>query len=266
MRWLLLSDLHANLEALEAVLADAEARWGSLRIACAGDIVGLGPNPNECIARLRAHDALCVAGNHDLMVLGRMALRCTLAGVRAVEWTQAHLDPSSRQWLATLPTAREVSGSFVLCHGSLEDPDQYIVNDAAAQAQLRRLAAGYPGIALMVCGHTHRAVWAPAGRVRHANAGARFSVAPSVAALVNPGSVGQSRTLERCARYAILDTAVGTLEYCAAAYDHEACARKIRAAGLETRLYLTPGALLSRRLRRGIGRAAGWRPRRPRSP
>ncbi|HPT98808.1 MAG TPA: metallophosphoesterase family protein [Armatimonadota bacterium] len=266
VRWLLLSDLHANLEALEAVLRDAEARWGSLRVACAGDVVGFGPSPNECIALLRERDALCVAGNHDLMVLERIAPRCTPDGLRAVEWTRARLDRSSREWLATLPTAREVSGSFVLCHGALEDPDHYIVDDADAQAQLSRLEACYPGIGLMVCGHTHRAVWAPAGRVRRANAGACFSMAPSVPALVNPGSVGQSRTLERSARYAVLDTAAGTVEYCAVAYDHAACARKIRAAGLETKLYVTLGALLRRRIRRGVGRTAEWLSLRPQSP
>lgn len=258
MRWLLISDIHSNLEALDAVLRDAEARWGALHIACAGDVVGLGPSPNECVACLREREALCVPGNHDLMVLERLAPRCTPAGLRAVEWTRRHLDETARAWLSALPLVREAPGQFVLCHGSLVDADEYVVGDAAVGAQLRLLPARHPGFALVVHGHTHHPVWAPGGRVERPRAGARVRVDASLPTLVNPGSVGQSRTRECWARYAVLDTDAATLEYCAAPYDIGACTRKLRAAGLETQLYLTVGALWSRRCRRVTRRAGGW--------
>ncbi|MBI3944495.1 MAG: metallophosphoesterase family protein [Armatimonadetes bacterium] len=258
MKWLLLADIHGNLEALDAVLADSERRWGRLPLACAGDVVGFGPSPNECIERLAGRETLCVLGNHELMVLGHAAQpRCTPDGLAAVRWTQQHIREDARAWLAALPAVRAVGGDLVLCHGSLRDTDEYVVSARAAQAQLALLRERFPEHALLVCGHTHQPAWARDGSVRRAAAGDRVALDPSVPVLLNPGSVGLARTGPPVARYAVLDTEAGVAEFRAAGYDVGACIRKARAAGLGTLPYVPVGARWLGRARRAAGRARG---------
>lgn len=243
MRWLLLADVHSNLEALDAVLQGAEARWGRLPIACAGDLVGYGPNPNECIDRLREREAMCVLGNHDLMVLGRISTRrCVPAGIRAAQWTRDCLRDEARAWLEALPMRLGIAGHFVLCHGSLSDAEEYVTTGPAARAQLRQMRLHFPGHRLIVCGHTHTPAWLEGGELQTVSRELVAVLPPWQTGLTNPGSVGQSRDRHPLARYAVFDAAAGTVEFRAASYDVETCGRKIRDAGLTTRLYLRSGS------------------------
>ncbi|HEX4929071.1 MAG TPA: metallophosphoesterase family protein, partial [Gaiellaceae bacterium] len=135
MRVAVLSDVHSNLHALEAVLAEVDT-GGFDEIWCLGDVVGYGPRPNECAAILRERATLCLAGNHDLVVLGKIAMTTFAddAGVAAL-WTQRALDDEARAFLETLEPLASRPGAE-LFHGSPRDPvwDYVLTEDAARQS------------------------------------------------------------------------------------------------------------------------------------
>src|SRR5262245_45722156 len=128
MKLAIISDVHANLEALHATLQEISARAVD-RIVCLGDIVGYNTNPAECIALIRKHDALCVAGNHDRAVTGQ----CATDGfghtaIRAVKWTRPRLGPDALAYLAARPLTASTPNHLVAVHGALHpDPGQEIV-------------------------------------------------------------------------------------------------------------------------------------------
>jgi putative phosphoesterase len=248
MRLVLISDVHANLEALDAVLAHAAA-WRPDAIACAGDLVGYGPDPDACLERLREQGALCIAGNHDGMVLGTLGLeRCVSAGVRAALWTRRTLSARGRAYLAALPATRRI-GDVVLCHGTLDDVRQYVATPRAADAALDVLARREPGATVLVAGHTHHQVLhQPGAPWRPPPPGVRLRLAPGRRWLVNPGSVGQSRDRAPLARYARYDTAAREVEFCELSYDHAVTVAKLRRAGLFASVCLPPKTGLARRL------------------
>ena len=141
MRYAVLADIHGNLHALDAVLAalkDAEVD-GYL---VAGDLVGYGPFPNECVERVAELDAACVAGNHDLIVLGQLSdERCIPLARTSLAWTRDVLRDDARAYLERLPRVVD-TGRVVMTHGSLDDPSEYTRTPEQAVTQLGRLAAG----------------------------------------------------------------------------------------------------------------------------
>ena len=236
MRYLVLSDIHSNLAALEAVLAAAgevDVTW------CLGDTVGYGPQPNECTESVRALPQLsCVAGNHDWGALGKLDLSDFNDEARfAAEWTADQLSPANRAWLDGLPERIEADG-FTLVHGSPRHPIwEYILNSGVAQANM----AYFETLTCLV-GHTHVPVvfWEPG--LRHTvapatlpEAGEPFSYR-AVRSIVNPGAVGQPRDGDPRASYMLLDTDAGTFELQRVPYDIEETQRQMRAAGLPERL------------------------------
>ena len=121
MRALILSDIHANLEALEAVFADAQTRGGFDVIWCLGDTVGYGPDPGACIDRIREFEVVSVAGNHDCAAVGLVdAYNFNEATKAAVVWTAGQLEAGQRDYLTSLPMV-SVQEPFTLVHGSLRD-------------------------------------------------------------------------------------------------------------------------------------------------
>lgn len=239
MRLGLISDVHANLPALR-VAVDKLRSENVDRWLCAGDIVGYGPQPNECIELLADLDALCVAGNHDLMLLGDIPReRAGEAAQHSLSWTEEVLRADARSYLADLPRIACVPG-LVMSHGSLDDPEEYVHTGAQAAHQLARARARHPDADVVVLGHTHRSLlygaesgalvrshWLPRGAVA-LPAGERV--------LLNPGSVGQSRNLERRphVRFALLDLRRGEARMYAEPYDVDSTARVSRAVGLPT--------------------------------
>ena len=158
MRYGVISDVHANLPALEAVL-EALERLGVDAYACAGDLVGYGPQPNECVDVVSRLGAACVAGNHDLIALGELSEeRCERVARESLQWTRAALDAATRDYLAGLPRRLELPGGVVVSHGSLDDPQEYVLRPDQAAGQLRRLAELHPEAGILVLGHTHRAL------------------------------------------------------------------------------------------------------------
>lgn len=227
MRVGLLSDIHANLVALEAVLADlgaVDALWVT------GDTVGYGPDPSETLALLRERGALLVQGNHDLGVATGQGLdlfheRASIAARMHGKWLAAE----ERDLLASLPQVATVD-RFTLCHGSLRDPLwEYVTTASAAAATIERAQTPFT-----CCGHTHvPALYvADGGRTRAMRPATETAYPLDPRCLLNPGSVGQPRDGDPRASYAVLDTAAGTAIFFRESYRVDETQRRIRARGL----------------------------------
>ncbi len=236
MRCLVISDIHANFAALEAVLLDAgqfDLIW------CLGDMVGYGPEPNECIARLREYPHLCLAGNHDWAVLGKLDIRGFNADARiANQWTQGVLSPAARAYLQNLPPLRVEQG-YTLAHGSPRQPIwEYILDPLTAELNFTAFETR-----ICLVGHTHVPVgfYLPEPSDDHLcdPRPPRYREAISLKTgrwIINPGSVGQPRDGNPDASYAILNLDENTLEHRRAEYPIEETQDKMRAAKLPNRL------------------------------
>ncbi|HVL54798.1 MAG TPA: metallophosphoesterase family protein [Vitreimonas sp.] len=232
MRVAVLSDIHANLVALDAVLAAAgpvDAIWHL------GDVVGYGPDPDGVVDRLSSLQALGVRGNHDAAACGGREIEWFNPEARAaMEWTRTAISPTTRAWLEALPQHR-VEGDFMLVHGSPRDPTwEYITSIAVARANLGVLTARFG-----LHGHTHVpiAFREDDGRV-DAISPARDSELrlDTRRALLNPGSVGQPRDGDPAASWLELDTDASRCTWRRVAYDFGAVQRAMAAAGLPSRL------------------------------
>jgi len=235
MRILIVSDIHANLAAFEAVLADAGAVDAVL---CLGDIVGYGPDPNECIARLRAlNPIVSLSGNHDWATLGKLDVEDFNGDAqKAIRWTQAVLTPEHRVYLAGLPPNGQL-GDFTLAHASPRYPVwEYILDTVTAAENFEHFNTPY-----CLVGHTHAAsIFQQIG----ANGNCDLLVPEYGVSLelgeqrliLNPGSVGQPRDADPRAAYAILDDAAHTWEARRVAYPIEQTQARMREAGLPRRL------------------------------
>ena len=262
----MLSDIHANLEALDSVLGDLERNAPEARLVCPGDVVGYGPDPEACIERLRARGASFVIGNHEEMVLGRRDFsRCIHAGIVAAVWTREHLSATAWSFLAGLPPWTDAAPGVVVCHGDLESADTYVSTGAQARVALGQLRKVRPEAHLLVCGHTHHAVFfTAAGGFVAAAAGREFALPHEDACLINPGSVGQARAGQPLARYALLDLERGLVSYRALGYDHATTLRKLKHRRLVPQVVLVPPRGAARYLEHyTVGGARLWATRRP---
>ena len=260
MRWLLLADVHSNLEALSAVLTHARD-WAEARVIVAGDIVGYGPDPQACIDLLSTRGALCVAGNHDGMVLGRIGLgQCNYPGILAARWTRGVLSAPARQWLADLPARRLVGDHLLVFHGDLDDPSRYLDSAERAEGVLRSLEGRGIAATRLICGHTHRPMvhgddepWSTPLM------GVPILLRRERRYLINPGAVGQSRFEAPMARYARYDDEAGVLIFHAVSYDHRPVCSKLRRAGLVARVTMPSSSRIGREVERIQTRWARWR-------
>jgi predicted phosphodiesterase len=251
VRYAVLADIHANLHALDAVL-EAVRSEGVDAYLVAGDLVGYGPFPNECVERVAGLDAACVAGNHDLIVLGQLSDdRCIPLAKTSLAWTRDVLRDDARSYLEGLPPSVDI-GPIVIAHGSLDDPQEYTRTPEQAIAQLEQLEREHPEARTLIVGHTHRP-WACDETGREPER--RGAVAlPNERLLLNPGAVGQSRELRVRAYYLLFDLDRRVAEFRTVGYDTRACREALRARGLSPRsIHLRPtvgGAF--RRLRRMV--------------
>jgi diadenosine tetraphosphatase ApaH/serine/threonine PP2A family protein phosphatase len=238
MRVLVVSDIHANLAALEAVLADAEP-FDYEAVWCLGDTVGYGPEPGECIARLRLLKARAVVGNHDWAVIGRMdAEDFNREARRGVLWTREQLGAESLAWLSSLSSEPIVEGDYTLTHGSPRDPVwEYILYPSVVHANLT-----YFDTPFCLVGHTHLQTIFSVAADDHTVNMIRFKPGQTIPlqrdrrSILNPGSVGQPRDNDPRAAYAILDTVKATWTPRRVAYPIEITQAHMRAAGLPERL------------------------------
>ena len=260
MRYGVLADIHGNLYALRAALS-ALGREGVDRYLIAGDLVGYGPHPNECVELVAGLDAVCIAGNHDLITLGRLSDdRCPELARRSLRWTRSVLANDARAYLASLPLRATVPGGIVMAHGSLDDPQEYTRKPRQAAAQLTRLSQNGPEARILLLGHTHRA-WAFALGSGTIPTRSPVALGGDDAVLLNPGGVGQSRSweLRARARFLVLDATRELATFFAISYELDLCRTALRRAGLSPRsCHVRPSPLgAGRRALRKAARRAG---------
>jgi predicted phosphodiesterase len=230
MRVAVVSDIHSNLHALEAVLAAIDAEAPD-ELWCLGDLVGYGPRPNECCATIAERADVCLAGNHDLAVRGTIDLE-EFGGEAAVaaSWTRDVLAPEAKALLDHLEPQSSAHG-VALYHGSARDPIwEYVLSDEGALATLELADS-----ALVLVGHSHVAL-----KVVQSGDELEGGVAPAgselaldgVRALLNPGSVGQPRDGDPRAAFLLLDLDARHASFRRVEYDIERTQREMREAGL----------------------------------
>jgi diadenosine tetraphosphatase ApaH/serine/threonine PP2A family protein phosphatase len=231
MQVAILSDIHGNRHALEAVLEDVE-RTDAARLWCLGDVVGYGADPNDCCAIVRDRAQLCLAGNHDLAVTGGIELdEFSRGAALAARWTQEVLHADHVAWLSSLSSVHEQE-ALGLYHASPRDPVwEYVLSALAAE-----LCLDVAGRRLCVVGHSHVALSfvrpegeAATGDTRRAGDALDLSGGEW---LVNPGSVGQPRDGDPRAAWLLLDTEGWRAEWRRTEYDIAGAAAAIRAARL----------------------------------
>jgi diadenosine tetraphosphatase ApaH/serine/threonine PP2A family protein phosphatase len=230
MRWAIVSDIHSNLEALEAVLAALEPERPEA-LVCLGDFVGYGASPNECIERLRPRLAAAVAGNHDWAACGRMRLG-SFSGdaAQAARWTGTQLTPEHRDYLAGLPLTARWQGAL-LVHAAPAVPERWAYVLSPADAAEEFTAFDEP---LGFIGHSHYpGAFELDGRraIRYTRA-AEIRIEPGRRYLVTVPSVGQPRDGDPRAGCLIVDEQAGLLRQLRIGYDVDAAMRRIREAGL----------------------------------
>jgi predicted phosphodiesterase len=237
VRYLILSDIHGNWEALEAVFADSRGQYD--RVLNCGDLVGYGPDPDRVVEFCREHCDLIVRGNHDKAVSGIGDLDWfNPVAKRAALWSRANLTAANLEYLAAVSQGPIEVDQFAVMHGSPSDEDDYLIDPSEA-----RIAAATASTGLSFFGHTHL----QGGFFIHRHGSraiptdSELRIEETATYLVNPGSVGQPRDGDPRAAYAIYDSDVATVFFRRARYAISETHRKIVAAGLPevlgTRLY-----------------------------
>ena len=238
MRYLILSDIHSNWEALTAVLQDAASRHYEA-VLCLGDVVGYGPNPNEVAAWVRTYADVVIRGNHDKACSGNAAFDSfNLVAQCSSRWTREELLSDHRQWLFNLDRGPVLVEDFGLVHGAPDDEDRYIFHEHEAETGLRNATEQ-----ITFFGHTHVQGGFVGELYRRAVEVSRLHALPDPMAIVagrryllNPGAVGQPRDGNSRAAYCIYDSAMRTVEFCRVEYDIRTVQDKILAAGLPEEL------------------------------
>jgi diadenosine tetraphosphatase ApaH/serine/threonine PP2A family protein phosphatase len=235
MRYIVLTDIHANLEAMEACLADA-ASYGYDRALVLGDLVGYCADPNAVIERIQAmNPAAIVRGNHDKVACGlEQAEGFNAVAKRAAHWTYDTLTPANRAWLSDLPQGPVLVDAHVeICHGSPFDEDAYVFDELDAVKALK--TSQRP---LCLFGHTHWPVTFVLTEERVEMLGTtgtgaeHLALRPESKYLLNPGSVGQPRDGDPRAAYGLVDTATGRVDVYRVDYPVEKTQAKVVKAGL----------------------------------
>jgi diadenosine tetraphosphatase ApaH/serine/threonine PP2A family protein phosphatase len=234
MRALVISDIHANITALEAVLEDAGP---TDEVWCLGDLVGYGPDPNICVERIREMPMLtCLLGNHDVAVIGKMPFESFNGDARrSLLWHKQVLAPDNLDFLRSLPASTKVRGEVTLAHGSPRDPVwEYIINTLSARLNFDHFDTPWCFV-----GHSHIqcTFWLEEQRDRITLDPPRIGKAMPLnsRAILNPGSVGQPRDRDPRAAYALFDTKARTWEARRVAYDFAQVQARIREANLPER-------------------------------
>ena len=232
MRYGLISDIHGNLPALEKVLS-ALAKAQIETYLCLGDIIGYGASPNECCQIIRGIGAVCIRGNHEQAVLEPSMQDWFNPDARAcLIWTREQLSESNTSFVAELVPSADL-GNVILCHGSIPDPDFYVISPRGALPSLQAMSGQ-----LAFFGHTHCAEWfvqeddgelpeqhsRPAGGLCPIDAGRKY--------LINPGAVGQPRDGNPQAAFGIYDTEARQVQLLRVDYDIAAAQQQMAAAGL----------------------------------
>lgn len=240
MRILIISDIHANLTAFQAVLEHANNQWDFIWFL--GDLVGYGPDPNECAAELQKHNHIALSGNHDQAVLGNLDIKSFNREAKfAITWTQEAISDETRDYLKSLPS-KHVEGKFTLAHASPRHPVwEYILDPLTAAENFNWFDTEF-----CLVGHTH----VPVIFEERLNGFRQVNVYPPRYAaghdgmlalgperlIINPGSVGQPRDSDPRAAYALLDTEAMTWRYQRVSYPVREVQDRMERHGMPKRL------------------------------
>jgi diadenosine tetraphosphatase ApaH/serine/threonine PP2A family protein phosphatase len=236
MRYALLADIHANLPAFSAVLDDINHRGGVEELWCLGDIVGYGPHPGRCIELLRQQKHICIAGNHDLGAIGKLALSdFNPDAAYACRWTAQQLSAGDIEYLESLPLVLE-KDDFTLVHGSPREPVwEYLISKGNARENFFYLKTRF-----CLVGHSHMALI-----FKQEEDGSCSFIPLSISIgqvlgksrmIVNPGSVGQPRDGDPRASYVIYDSDSGVVRLYRVEYDISATQLEMTKKNLPVRL------------------------------
>jgi diadenosine tetraphosphatase ApaH/serine/threonine PP2A family protein phosphatase len=236
MRYAVIADIHANLAAFTAVLDDVE-RWGGVaEVWCLGDVVGYGPDLGECLGLMRQRGHVCIAGDHDCAVAGKLNLSAfDPDAAAACRWTTEQLSPEDIAYLGNLPQVME-RGDFTLVHGSPREPVwEYLLSVSSAKENFACFKLAY-----CLVGHSHL----PSVFRQTESGGAFFSPFLDYVGLslgksrmiINPGSVGQPRDSDPRASYAILDSETRVARLYRVSYDIEQTQFRMKQQNLSVRL------------------------------
>ena len=236
MRYAIIADIHANLAAFTAVLDDTERRGGVAEFWCLGDVVGYGPDPGECIRLLRQRGHICIAGDHDWAVAGKLNLSALDPDTAtACRWTTEQLGPEDIAYLGNLPQLIE-RADFTLVHGSPREPIwEYLLSVSSAKENFACFKSAY-----CLVGHSHL----PSVFRQTESGDASFSPFLDYVGLslgksrliINPGSVGQPRDGDPRASYAILDSETRMGRLYRVSYDIELTQFRMKQHNLPVRL------------------------------
>ena len=232
MRYAIIADIHANLEAFNTVLADTKAQKCT-HYACLGDVVGYNANPKECLDMVRAMNMPVVKGNHDEYCSSETDLEgFNPHAQEAINWTRNQLTEDDRKWLRDLRYIRLVA-SFSIVHATLDGPQKwgYVFDKLAAAASFT-----YQNTSVCFFGHTHVPVAFVRDNVVRGGTYSKFKTEPGKKYFINVGSVGQPRDGNPKASYVIYDLDEGSIEIRRLDYDIGTTQRKILEAGLPPRL------------------------------
>lgn len=235
MRILILSDLHANMTALDAVIEAATGRWDIA--VCLGDVVGYGPDPAAVTSKIRSLATHTIRGNHDKAVAGLMSTEdFNPVAKAAVDWTRAQLSDDSLKWLADLPPGPLKADGIVMVHGAFQDEDEYVFTPSQALEGLLDSTAD-----ITFFGHTHHQggfsyrdsnLEVLQIRPRPTESFAALRIEPERRYLLNPGSIGQPRDGDARAAFAIADLEHNTVEFWRVPYDINVVQNRMRTARL----------------------------------
>jgi predicted phosphodiesterase len=254
-RYGVVADIHGNREALAAAFGALEAR-GVSRVVCLGDIVGYNADPDECVAMVRKRCAVSIAGNHELIGLGRLDFRrCSNNAEYALRRTRRTLGRDAADWLASLPPTHVLDREVALVHGGVRDVQQYMKTPAHIAQNAEWLRADFPGARLCLYGHSHeqKIHEVDGGEVREIPLAEKNLLNRNLMYFINPGSVDASRKrANKLAECAILDTLDWSIEFLRLRYDSAATEAKAAVFGYRIGPWTNRLYSLKRRIARRV--------------
>ncbi len=234
MRIAVVSDIHSNGEALDAVARKLDALRPD-RVVHLGDLTGYNAEPDRCVRWIRERAVPGVLGNHDAVVAGRADGRFFHApALAAARWSAANVSRESLDFLGTLPEILRLEPDLLLVHGAPSDPDRYLFLPEDAEEEIDALLPGKGAPRVVFFGHTH----VPCAFVRRRDGSTvsapleGFRLGRGEIGMLNPGSVGQPRDRDPRASFLLYDAGTGAAEWIRVPYDVPGCQRKVAAAGL----------------------------------
>ncbi|HOJ50486.1 MAG TPA: metallophosphoesterase family protein [Spirochaetota bacterium] len=231
MLYAIISDIHANLEALNAVLEDINS-FNVDSIYSLGDIIGYGPNPNECVELIIKNNIKSIKGNHERALSNKKYLEnFNLIAANVINWTEKELTVENKEILEGLTNYIILEEKFILVHGSLKNLDKYLVENEDIIEEVEELKES--GFKIEFFGHTHISrVIVDEKKPIKPKGNEKIKLNPDNIYLINPGSVGQPREADNRASYIIFDSDNLTVTYRKVNYDIEKTIKKIKSIGL----------------------------------